>query len=192
MRPDNADLRLTQKAIDIGCASKERIENFNNIRSQFYECKSTLKSELRSISSWNKGLPSRFHLKKITSFPKSALEILSQHPDINLEDFATFNPKYGEFANIYSLSRRMKIEAIYHRIVSDCEGEMNQIRQDESLKIPSDLDYSHSSLSFCSEEIEKLNHVRPSSIGAASRIQGVTPIGLLSLLRYIRKNYDVV
>lgn len=65
------------------------------------------------------------------------------------------------------------------------ESEIQSFRKEEALQLPSDLDYL--SLSFLSiEERQKLNSVKPSTLGAAGRISGITPSSLLSLLRFAK------
>ncbi len=62
------------------------------------------------------------------------------------------------------------------------------LRRDETLEIPDDLDYFSSVPGLCDEEREKLSLSRPCNVAAAARISGVTPNGVLCLLRYVKKH----
>jgi tRNA uridine 5-carboxymethylaminomethyl modification enzyme len=66
------------------------------------------------------------------------------------------------------------------------ELEVQEFRKEESLELPLDLDYR--SLRFLSnEEVEKLSAVQPATIGAASRISGVTPSSLIQLFKFVKR-----
>ena len=63
-----------------------------------------------------------------------------------------------------------------------------EIKRDEKLDIPTDLDYFNvQALNLSVEEREKLDLARPSTIAAASRIPGVTPSAVLNLLKFVKK-----
>ena len=87
------------------------------------------------------------------------------------------------------LCAKLKSEAVYELFVLEQREEINEIRRDEQLEIPTDLDYFNvQNLSgLRNEDREKLDIARPSTIAAASRIPGVTPNAVLSLLRFVRK-----
>lgn len=66
--------------------------------------------------------------------------------------------------------------------------EMEEIRKDEKLEIPTDLDYyAIKNLNLSNEEKEKLQLAKPATIAAASRIPGVTPYAVLALLNFVKK-----
>lgn len=86
------------------------------------------------------------------------------------------------------LCNRVKIEAIYHRVVKEEAKEVMEIRRDESLMIPRNIDYLSKSLSLSFEEREKLAMIQPQTIAAATRIQGITPSTIVRLLRFVKQN----
>ena len=77
---------------------------------------------------------------------------------------------------------RPNTRVILERQRSDIED----FKKDEELKIPQPINYN-SVGSLSNEIIEKMNNVNPSTIGAASRISGVTPAAITAILRYIKK-----
>lgn len=85
------------------------------------------------------------------------------------------------------LCNRLKIEAMYENVVKDQEKEVMEIRRDESMLIPKNIDYLSKTLSLSFEEREKLVMVQPQTIAAATRIQGVTPSTIVRLLRFVKQ-----
>lgn len=82
---------------------------------------------------------------------------------------------------------------MYERVIKEQEKEVLEIRRDESLMIPNNIDYLSKSLSLSFEEREKLLMIKPQSIAAATRIQGITPSTILRLLRFVKQNeHEVV
>merc|ERR1712062_349494 len=92
--------------------------------------------------------------------------------------------------NIFTrdLSAKLKTEAIYENFVDEQKCEIAEIKRDEKLDIPTDLDYLNvQALNLSAEEREKLDLARPATIAAASRIPGVTPSAVLNLLKFVKK-----
>ena len=186
LRPDNADLRLTQKAIDVGCASEERKQKFLDSKCRLERTIHQLRDDKRSLGEW----ASLLNFKPGNhpgNRSKSAMEILSVTTfNAEASDIAKGNPdRYGKVDE--ALSKRIKVEALYERHVGLQKGEMEEIRRDEGMEIPDDLDYSDPTLSASFEEQEKLALSRPGSIAAASRIPGVTPSTVVRLLKFVKR-----
>jgi tRNA uridine 5-carboxymethylaminomethyl modification enzyme len=76
-------------------------------------------------------------------------------------------------------------DAHYRPYLNKMEAEVAELRRDEALRIPPNIDYSLLQLS--AEDREKLTAARPASLAAAQRIPGVTPSALLMLLQHVRK-----
>jgi tRNA uridine 5-carboxymethylaminomethyl modification enzyme len=109
------------------------------------------------------------------------------HPaveDICKLDLATF----GWIIEDRELCDRVKIEAMYENFVKGQEREVMEIRRDEALLIPRNIDYLSKSLNLSFEEREKLITCKPQTIAAATRIQGVTPSTIIRLLRFVKQN----
>lgn len=86
------------------------------------------------------------------------------------------------------LCKRIKIEAVYDYVLKDQQKEVEEIRRDEELLIPKEIDYLSKSLSLSFEERDKLISIQPQTIASATRIQGITPSTIVRLLRYVKKN----
>ncbi|MEE6497337.1 hypothetical protein FKM82_002713 [Ascaphus truei] len=85
------------------------------------------------------------------------------------------------------IAQRLKIEAVYELIVSQQQREIAEVRRDESLALPEDIDYLNLTAALSQEVREKLSQSRPETIGAAGRIPGVTPAAVVNLLRYVKR-----
>ena len=71
--------------------------------------------------------------------------------------------------------------------IIECESDILAFKKEENLKIPSSIKYKNVG-SLSNEVVEKLNHIKPPTIGAASRISGITPAAIIAILRHIKKN----
>lgn len=124
-----------------------------------------------------------------SSYFVSAFEFISQAGPPKVEDICDLDPTtLGWIKEDSELCNRVKIEAMYHRVVKEQAKEVMEIRRDESLLIPRNIDYLSKSLSLSFEEREKLIMVQPQTIAAATRIQGVTPSTIIRLLRFVKQN----
>ena len=103
----------------------------------------------------------------------------------------TFNKLNNIWPEIKQIDGEVKeqidIEAQYSGYLERQRSDIEDFKKDEELKIPQPINYN-SVGSLSNEIIEKLSNVNPSTIGAASRISGVTPAAIIAILRYIRKN----
>ncbi|XP_036429145.1 protein MTO1 homolog, mitochondrial [Colossoma macropomum] len=184
LRPDNADLRLTPKGFEeIGCVSSHRYLEAVRVRQGLSEALSALQSVTLSPSRW------REKLRDICiSETKSTLisgEEMLQYKDVS------FNMVASAFPEILSphveFSERIKIEAVYRPHCEKQQREMERMREEESLSLPPDIDYFSLPVSLSDEVREILDKARPSTLGAATRLQGVTPAAIVHLLNYVTR-----
>lgn len=123
----------------------------------------------------------------ITFIHYSAFEFMSLAGPPSVEEICEVDPKvFGWIRDDSELCSRVKIEAIYERVVRDQAEEVKEIRRDESMIIPKGIDYLSNSLNLSFEEREKLIMIQPQTIAAATRIQGVTPSTIVRLLRFVK------
>ena len=194
LRPDNADFRLTPEAIKVGCASSERIEKFNKTQKIFNESVDILKDFKMTQKNWNEALST----EKIKTKKKTSAWNLMQIGNENL-DFEAFKDVLAhhevirEALESRDLCAKLKAEALYETYVIEQREEIEEIRKDEQLEIPTDLDYFNlQSLNLKMEDREILDVARPSTIAAVSRLPGVTPTAVLSLLRFVKKKSKTI
>lgn len=179
LRPDNADQRLTHKAIELGFASSAREKSF-------YERKKQLNYARRLLTEF-KATPnelSRYGIKvKHDGVARSAFELLA-FPNVDCGNLSKIWPKIGDLDE--KICSQIDIEAQYHRYLERQAADIDAYKKDESLLIPADLDYSKIG-GLSNEARVKLEEGMPSTLGAASQISGVTPAAITALLRHVKR-----
>ncbi len=180
LRPDNADLRLTQKGIDAGCVKSERETAFNVKTHLLHDSRETLKA--LSIT------PNQLKTHDIAinqdGIRKTALELL-KYEHIAFTDLCRIWPQLTSIPS--AIIEQIEIEAGYAGYLNRQELDKIAFKKEEHLRIPEHINYSQ--LSSLSSEVKlKLNQLRPETLGAASRIPGITPAAIIALMAHIRKS----
>ncbi|XP_011882975.1 PREDICTED: protein MTO1 homolog, mitochondrial [Vollenhovia emeryi] len=184
LRPDNADQRLTEKGYAVGCVSRERIEKLREVCRKMQEAVQILKSETRPSPKWRRLL--NMKSSKATEY-KSAYDMLSTSTEnVTFAKLVEVLPDLKHLDGDPNLARRLEIETKYDYVVADQQEQVNDIRRNERMTIPDDIDYNSSELNLSTEDREKLTKHLPRTIAAANKISGVTPSAILRLLYYIR------
>jgi tRNA uridine 5-carboxymethylaminomethyl modification enzyme len=179
LRADNADQRLTEKGIAIGCIGAERarlhhekLSALKNARAFAESVSLTPKEAERYGLSLNKDGQRR-----------TAFELLS-YPNVTMSDLAKIWPRFGELAT--KIAEQIEIDAKYAVYLSRQAADIAAYRRDESFELPDDFDYA--ALPGLSNEMkQKLQTHRPRTIGHAGRIDGVTPAALTLLVAHVRR-----
>lgn len=178
IRADNADIRLTQKAIDIGIVSSARKKLFDNKTHNNSIAKEALLSKTITTT----------ELKKFgTSISqdgtrKSAYQLIGL-PNFGLEKTKEIFPELSDLSQA-SLNY-LQIESKYSAYLKRQDMDIKMFNEEESCIIPERIDYSIIS-SLSSEVKNKLLLHKPSSIGAARRISGITPAALTAIIIHIK------
>ncbi|MFL5040289.1 MAG: tRNA uridine-5-carboxymethylaminomethyl(34) synthesis enzyme MnmG [Xanthobacteraceae bacterium] len=179
LRADNADQRLTPKGIALGCVSPTRQQQF-----QAKMAKLEAATRIATTVSITPNEAERYGLNlNRDGQRRTAFELLS-HPTIGLVDVARIWP---EFAGLdRAIGDQLEINAKYAVYVDRQAADVAAFRRDESLGLREDLDFG--TIPGLSNEVrQKLELIRPRTIGHASRIEGVTPAALTLLAAYIRR-----
>ncbi|KAH0622088.1 hypothetical protein JD844_024052 [Phrynosoma platyrhinos] len=190
LRPDNADSRLTFRGYnEADCVSQKRYEQASHMKAMLEEGVEALKSVQFSCTKWARLVPEAT-ISTQRSSPCSALDVL-QYQGVNMEILARAVPEpLKKFAECRQLAERLKIEAMYEWHVSNQRLEIEEVRRDEALQLPEDLDYFAINASLSQEVREKLDSHRPQTIGAVSRIPGMTPAAVVNLLKFVKTNCE--
>ncbi|KAJ8414175.1 hypothetical protein AAFF_G00050450 [Aldrovandia affinis] len=184
LRPDNADLRLSPRGFEeIGCVSATRYEEAVRVRDSLNEGLSAMESISMSSTRWREKLE-QINVSESKSTLVSALELL-QHKGVTFEMLASAFPE--RLSTYLEFSQRLKIEAVYRPHCDMQKREMERIREEESLSLPQDVDYFSLPVSLSKEVREVLDRVRPHTLGAATRLPGMTPAAIVHLLNYVHK-----
>lgn len=186
LRPDNADMRLTQKGYEFGLVSQHRYEHFRQTEERLQSAIDSLRKLRKHTHYWRQALDLP---KAKASVEKTAFEMLSIPADnITVEQMIQLHPEeLSWLADDRNLAERIKIEALYSFFVEEQTRDVEDVRREERLTIPADIDYFSKSLSLSNEERQKLTLIQPQTIAAASRIQGVTPSTIVRIMKYVKK-----
>ncbi len=185
LRADNADMRLTEKGIAIGCVGEKRAAAFFAKKAEIERVTKILE-ELK-IS------PSKLAEFGVTikqdGVVRSAMQLLS-FQNIDFSVLEKIWPQLtSENSRIDSkIKNQIAINATYSSYLKRQEQDLEIFRKDENMKIPLDLDYNNIQ-SLSSEVREKLSKARPATVAAAFRMQGITPASMMAVMIYIRNNY---
>jgi len=179
LRADNADQRLTQKGIAIGCVGAERRERHAAKMQALADAHAFAVSvSLTPTEASRHGLA----LNR-DGVRRSAFELLS-YPDIGVRDLARVWPRFEALAP--KIAEQLEIDAKYAVYLERQATDIAAFRRDENLELPEEIDYA--ALGGLSNEIrQKLAAVRPRTLGQAGRIDGMTPVALSLLLGHVRR-----
>jgi tRNA uridine 5-carboxymethylaminomethyl modification enzyme len=180
LRADNADQRLTELGIAIGCVGRERAFAFDKKSRALADGEALLKSQTLTPSEAGRaGLAVNRDGRKRTAY-----ELLS-YPDIDLARLRSIWPEIGNLAP--KISEQLSVDARYAVYLSRQENDIASFRKEESIVIPQSFAYA--SIAGLSTELrQKLEIQRPGSLGQASRLDGMTPAALLLLLAHLKKD----
>jgi len=179
LRADNADVRLTPLAIQVGAASAGRRNRFQAYR----DALDTGRARLKALSVTPREAAG-FGLKlNQDGQRRSAYDLLS-YPDFALQDLKRIWPELGEMNG--RVAEALEIEASYAVYMQRQSADIAQVKRDEDRVIPGDFDFS--ALSGLSNELkQKLRIARPYNVAQAAKIDGMTPAAISLLLVHLRR-----
>ena len=182
LRQDNADLRLTKKGYEIGLISEERYQKL--LRKE-----ELIQKEIERVEHINLGTSEAVQnlLKQYESTPLTSgttMAELIRRPELNYEALAPVDPNRPELD--YDVVEQVNINIKYDGYIKRQQRQVEQFKKLESKIIPEDINYDEIQ-SLRIEAKQKLNEMRPASIGQASRISGVSPADVSVLLVYLER-----
>jgi tRNA uridine 5-carboxymethylaminomethyl modification enzyme len=182
LREDNADLRLTPIARELGVVSDEEWARFEDRRNRIEKEKTRLDTTyLKPIVKDNEILDS---LNTAHIGDKTSLSTLLRRPEISYEVLLEKFPSEAELSMQERTS--VEVETKFSGYLERQEMDIARLKRMEEEKVPVGFDYSRIE-GLGTEVIERLNLVRPSTLGQASRISGVTPAAVSILAIHLKK-----
>ncbi len=179
LRADNADQRLTGKGISIGCVGATR----SRIHVEKSQALNEARNFARSVSLTPKQAAAYGLMLNKDGQRRTAFELLA-YPNIDVVVLEKIWPQFGALAP--KISEQLEIDAKYDVYLSRQAADVAAYRRDENFELPEEFDYA--SLSGLSNEAkQKLQAVRPRTIGQAGRIDGITPAALTLLVAHVRR-----
>ncbi|MDU6546294.1 MAG: tRNA uridine-5-carboxymethylaminomethyl(34) synthesis enzyme MnmG [Anaerococcus vaginalis] len=177
MRQDNADFRLTEKGHEIGLVSDGRYEKMVAKRENIEKEISRLKNVMISPNEENNEI-----LEKIGSNPiKTGYSLfdLIKRPELTYKKLEVLDPDRPELPKFQQIQVQTEIK--YQGYIKKQMADIGKFKKLENKKLDHDIDYSKIN-GLKKESAEKLNKIKPDSIGQASRISGVSPADINVLL----------
>ena len=178
LRADNAEARLTPLAISAGCVSSKRLEHFKQRQSQRAAIDAALSARFDAPQLGAAGAEVR------NDGVRRSLGEWLRFPEIDVEVLYRILPELSEYPA--ALVEEAVQDHRYAPYVSRQQSEIVRLKSDEAVIIPRDIDYG-AVAGLSNEMVERLSIASPSTLGAASRIRGVTPAALAAILVHSRR-----
>ncbi len=179
LRADNADQRLTERAIEIGCVSENRKDAYSRKMELLESAKEALTATTYSPHEVNEiGIR-----VSEDGTRRSAYQLLS-FPDVTFDQLVVLDP---HLKNIDSATRaQISKDALYANYIARQKRDVEALRRDEAHEIPRDFDYE--ALNGLSNELsKKLSRIRPETLAHAGRVEGITPAALTLILAKLKQ-----
>jgi tRNA uridine 5-carboxymethylaminomethyl modification enzyme len=183
LRQDNADLRLTEISYRIGLASQERMDKVLRKKREIEEIKTFLEETPVEPAEIN---PYFQQVNSALISEKQKLAKIILRPNVGLRDVGKQVAKLDEILTRYQSEsvEQAEIQVKYQVYIDKEKDLVVRMRQLEDLEIPEHFDYQRI-ISLGAEAREKLNRVKPKTLGQASRISGINPSDVQILMVYM-------
>lgn len=185
LRQDNADFRLTEIGHRVGLVTDERYDKFlrrkKNIEDELQRLKNLRVTNKKEVNEFLYSLNSA-ELRKPISFYE-----LMQRPELDYFDLAPLDHERPELP--YDVGEQINILTKYEGYIQSQLEQVAQFKKFEKKLLPKDVNYTDIK-GLRAEAMQKLNNIKPISIGQASRISGVSPADISVLLIYLEHHYN--
>lgn len=183
LREDNADLRLTAKARELGLVDAQRWQHFTSRSDAIEREQKRLSAIWLSPEKLADDEAIRVFGQPLTK--ESTLLQLLRRPQVTYQDIVSLSI-CDDMSVPPDVAAQVEVQAKYHGYIERQQDEIDRNRRDEDAHIPDDIDYAHVR-GLSTEVMQKLNAQRPLTLGQASRIPGITPAAISLLRIHLKK-----
>lgn len=183
LRQDNADLRLTELGHKIGLATESRLQKTLEKKSETHKLINDLRQKRISPEQINAGLD---QIGTAQIAEKISLEKLLKRPQIGMEELKTLDSEIKTYLEKYSkeVLEQAEVQIKYDSYIDKEQQMVEKLSNMENFRIPQQFDYLNIT-ALSAEGRQKLNKIKPETLGQASRISGVSPADLSILTVYL-------
>ncbi len=179
LRSDNADIRLTNKGIEIGLIQEKRKKIYKEKFKNLNIIKENMEKLLISPS---KAAKFGINIAK-DGINRSAIQILSQN-SVNMSKIRDIWPEIKYVSR--EIDEQLEISSHYKGYLKKQKADILAFKRDENLSIPDDINYDQ--FSGLSNEVKsKFKNIKPKTMGQALRIDGITPAAVYILLSHLKR-----
>jgi tRNA uridine 5-carboxymethylaminomethyl modification enzyme len=183
LRQDNADLRLTEIGYKIGLISKERFNNFLNKKKEIQQEIKRLRNTTIPPSDEVNDFLSRSNSSQIKTGIK--LDDLLRRPEVTYEALKEIDKNRPDLRD--SVIEQVSIQIKYEGYIAKQIAQIERLKKLENLKLTDNIDYNMIK-GLRIEARQKLDKIRPESVGQASRISGVSPADISVLMIFLEQD----
>ena len=185
LRQDNADLRLSQKAHQLGLIDDERLEKVFDKQNAVNQMLSDIQQMKAAPDEINAQLDA---LSTATIREKISVKQLLKRPEISVATLRSLDPKLAEYFEAFAPDALEQVEILtkYETYIEKERLHAERVESLDNYPIPDTIDYT-TIRALSSEAREKLKKVRPATLGQAARVSGVSPADISVVMIYLGK-----
>jgi tRNA uridine 5-carboxymethylaminomethyl modification enzyme len=185
LRQDNADLRLSEKGHRLGLIEDNRLEKVYDKRRDIEQVIEQIAGMKASPEEINEGLD---ELNTATIKEKATIQKLLKRPEISIDKLRQLDQELDQYFSAHQREVLEQVEILtkYETYLEKEKAHAEKMESMENYRIPTSFDYGQVK-ALSAEAIEKLNRVRPETIGQASRISGVSPSDISIIMVFLGK-----
>ena len=179
LRSDNADQRITPLGINIGCVSSYRQNEFNKKTKRIKKGFGLIKGlQVTPNQLKKKNINIKLDGKK-----RSVIDLLA-YKNITFSMLENIWPELKKID--LDVKEQIEIESVYSSYLKRQRADIEDFKKEEGLVLPKGINFRDVG-SLSNEIVEKLSTINPPTLGAASRISGVTPAAIIAIMRFLKK-----